>query len=168
MSTDKPTFSMVDSYHQSTKPPVGLAIDISKVTRTFLPAFLEVCSVMIRTRLAEDAPKLDNRIVAYHAYKEAIIDIFSLYDQSSQNWLTHLQRSAIYLDLAGLGDEMNTVLACDNVQQLMLAIRALECSMLPYILDAVSDHIRDRVSDVECIVADSFNSTTLIIKVFPK
>lgn len=167
MQTDKPTFSMVDSYHRPSKPPVGLAIDIGRVTRMFLPVFLEVCSVMVRTRLPEDAPKLDNRIVAYHAYKETLIDMFSLYDQSEEKWLINLQRSSIYLDLAGLGDEMNTVLACDNQQQLMLSIRAVECAMLPHIFDAVSDYIKDNVSDVDCVVADSFNSTTLIIKVFP-
>ena len=168
MQSDKPTFSMVDSYHQSSKPPVGLAIDINNVTRMFLPVFLEVCSVMVRTRLPEDAPRLDNRIVAYHAYKEVLVDIFSLYDQSREKWMLNLQRSAIHLDLAGLGDEMNTVLACDNSQQLMLAIRAVECSMLSHIFDAVGDYIKDNVADVDCIVADSFNSTTLVIKVFPK
>lgn len=163
----QPTFSMIDNFSRSDKKPIGLVFDIAHISKIYLPALVEICNALIVPRMQSDIGKVDNRIIAYHAYKEILVDIFSLYEPDENHWRFNIENSVIHLDLAGLGDMFGVHLTCTNHNHLVLSIRAIEFAMLTPIRDVIADRVAHYAKSIECIVGANFNSTTLILKVFP-
>ena len=165
---------MVNNY-KTRKQPIGIVLDISNVTRTYMPALMEICRKLVTSRSQDDVYKINYHRVAAEAYKEILIDIFSLYDGNPSVWKVNVSRSQIYLDLAGLGDLFGTTLmyvdsmaATSGLRSTMVtALRAIEYSMMEPLRDAIMCHISHYVDNIECIVADNYDANTLIVKVFP-